>query len=108
MVADKSFDITRVITIPRMITQDKIAADNTEEKIPVAPPTQNMVIMAIIVGKRPLHGTKLFVIMAIRRSLGESMIRQPMIPAALQPNPMHMTEEIYAGPSGSSVDASIL
>ena len=39
---------------------------------------------------RPLQGTKLLVIMAIRRSRGESMMRQPTIPAALQPKPMHM------------------
>ena len=97
MVADNSFDMTSVIKIPKMITPDRIAADNTEENAPEAPPTKNMVIMAIMVGNRPLHGTKLFVIMAISRSLGESMIRQPMIPAALHPNPMHMTTEIYAG-----------
>ncbi len=47
-------------------------------------------------GNLPLQGTKLLVIMAIRRSLGESMIRQPTMPAALHPKPMHMTAEIYA------------
>ncbi len=108
MVADNSFDMRSVIKIPRMITPDRIAADNTEENAPEAPPTKNMVIMAIMVGKRPLHGTKLLVIMAISRSLGESMIRQPMIPAALHPNPMHMTAEIYARPFPSSVGASTL
>lgn len=40
--------------------------------------------------KRPLQGTKLFVKIAIKRSLGESIIRQPTIPAALHPNPMQM------------------
>lgn len=75
---------------------DKIPADNTVENDPVAPPIKNMVIIAIMVGKRPLQGTKLLVIIAIRRSLGESMIRQPTIPAALQPKPMHMLEIIYA------------
>jgi hypothetical protein len=37
--------------------------------------------------------------MAIKRSLGESMIRQPTIPAALHPKPMHMSKEIYASHS---------
>jgi hypothetical protein len=55
-------------------------------------------------GNLPLQGTKLFVIIAIKRSLGESMIRQPTIPAALHPKPMHMSEEIYA--SGSLFDGS--
>jgi hypothetical protein len=47
-------------------------------------------------GNLPLQGTKLLVIMAISRSLGESIIRQPTMPAALHPNPMHMSAEIYA------------
>lgn len=37
-----------------------------------------------------MQGTKLLVKMAISLSLGESMIRHPTQPAALQPNPMHM------------------
>ena len=37
-----------------------------------------------------LHGTKLFVNMAINLSLGESIILHPVTPQALQPNPMHM------------------
>ena len=41
-------------------------------------------------GNRPLQGTKLLVRMAMSRSRGESMIRQPTTPAALQPKPMHM------------------
>ena len=47
-------------------------------------------IMAINAGNLPLHGTKLFVIMAISRSRGESMIRHPVTPAALHPNAMHI------------------
>ena len=42
-------------------------------------------------GKRPLQGTKLLVRMAMSRSRGESMMRQPSHhPAALQPKPMDM------------------
>ena len=37
-----------------------------------------------------LHGTKLFVSIAINLSLGESIILHPVTPHALQPNPMHM------------------
>ena len=96
MVTERILDITRVMKIPRRIIPDRIPADKIVENDPVAPPIKNMVIIAIMVGKRPLQGTKLLVIIAIRRSLGESIIRQPTIPAALQPKPMHMWEEIYA------------
>ena len=51
---------------------------------------RQMVMTAIKVGKRPLQGTKLLVRIASSRSRGESMIRHPTTPAALQPKPMHM------------------
>ena len=54
------------------------------------PAMKNMVISAINVGKRPLQGTRLLVMMASSRSLGELMIRHPTTPAALQPKPMAM------------------
>ena len=41
---------------------------------------------------RPLHGTKLLVSMAMSRSRGESMMRHPTTPAALQPKPMHILD----------------
>ena len=40
-----------------------------------------------------MQGTKELVRMAMSRSLGESMMRQPTIPAALQPKPMHMVRD---------------
>src|SRR5690606_9226510 len=46
-------------------------------------------------GKRPLQGTKLLVIMAISFSLGESMIRAEITPAALQPKPMLMVRACF-------------
>ena len=49
----------------------------------------------ISVGKRPLQGTKQFVRMAIRRSLGDSMMRQAVTPAALQPKPMHIVNACF-------------
>lgn len=42
-----------------------------------------------------LHGTKLFVMIAINLSLGESIILHPVTPHALQPNPMHIEVTIW-------------
>ena len=50
----------------------------------------NIVATDIKNGNLPLHGTKLFVNIAISLSLGESIILQPVTPHALQPNPMHI------------------
>jgi hypothetical protein len=41
-------------------------------------------------GSRPLQGIKLFVMIAISLSLGESIILAPVTPTAPQPIPMHM------------------
>lgn len=54
-----------------------------------------MVERAINVGNRPLQGTKLFVMVAISRSLGESIILQAITPAALQPKPIHMVRACF-------------
>ena len=54
----------------------------------MAVPTKNMDIIAIRVGNRPLQGTKLLVIIAMSRSRGELMMRQLIMPAALQPKPI--------------------
>ena len=43
----------------------------------------------ISVGNRPLQGTMALVRMANSRSRGESIIRQPVTPTALHPNPIH-------------------
>ncbi len=56
---------------------------------------KNADAMAIIVGNLPLQGTKLLVIIAISLSLGESIILHPIIPAALQPNPMHIERHCF-------------
>ena len=42
-----------------------------------------------------MHGTKLFVSIAIKRSRGESIILQPTTPAALQPKPIHMVNACF-------------
>ena len=54
-----------------------------------------MEISVIIVGNRPLHGTKLFVSMASNLSRGESIILQPTTPAALQPKPIHIVSACF-------------
>ena len=58
-------------------------------------PTINSEISDISVGNRPLHGTNPFVTAAMRRSRGESIIRHPVTPAALQPNPMHIVNACF-------------
>ena len=52
--------------------------------------TRKAIVIAIIAGKRPLQGTRLFVIIPSIRSRFESIIRQPTTPAALQPKPIHI------------------
>ena len=66
-----------------------------EENNPLVFPDRKISIIVIKRGRRPLQGMKLLVSMAIRRSLGESMMRQPVIPAALQPNPMAMVSACF-------------
>lgn len=51
--------------------------------------------MQIKNGNLPLHGTNAFVIIDINFSLGESIILQPITPAALQPNPMHIVSACF-------------
>ena len=69
---------------------------NPVNTIPTTVPTAKTVpraakkseAMAMRVGKRPLHGTKVLVRMAISRSRGDSMMRVEITPAALHPKPM--------------------
>lgn len=89
-VLDKNFDTANVVKMPSKITRDKINDDRNEEPNPTAPPTKKRLIMQISVGNLPLQGTKLLVIIAIKRSLGESIILHPITPQALHPKPMHM------------------
>lgn len=88
-VLDKSQDEKNVMKIPSSMAAASKRARDKEVKSPV-PAAKNMVRTAKIVGNLPLQGTRLLVSMAIRRSLGESMMRQPVTPAALHPKPMHM------------------
>ena len=90
IVFDKILDITNVMTIPRIITNMTAIVDTIDAPIPPIVPAINIVAMVIKNGNLPLHGTKLFVNMAINLSLGESIILQPVTPQLLHPNPMHM------------------
>ncbi len=95
-VLDNNLLIANVSMTPNIMTPVNISVDSKEPVNPVAMlPTKNMDIMEIIVGKRPLQGTKLLVSIAIIRSLGESMILQPTTPAALQPNPIHIVSACF-------------
>ena len=73
----------------------RIREEKKELKNPPDTPTKNIVIIAIKVGNRPLHGTKLLVSMANNRSLGESIILQPTTPAALHPKPIHIVNACF-------------
>ena len=88
-VCESILDTRNVRSIPNIITAVKISMDII--LLPkIIPPVKNMVIIAIKVGNLPLHGMKLLVMIAISRSLLESIILAPVTPTALHPNPMQM------------------
>lgn len=89
-VFESSFDTPKVAKIPRNTTAVRITADITELPKPTVVPMKNRVISVIIAGYLPLQGAKVLVIIAIRRSFGESIILVPVTPAALQPKPIHI------------------
>lgn len=90
MVCDSVQDMTKVAAIPKRTRPVIVKAATRVSYSEATEPPTKMVAMAIRVGKRPLQGTKLLVRIAMSRSRGESIIRQETIPAALQPNPMHV------------------
>ena len=91
MVDERSLDAMSVNITPSSITAARMSAQTTEGS-PV-PAEKNTVITVTRAGKRPLHGMKAFVSMAMRRSFSESIILAPTTPAALQPSPMHMVSD---------------
>ena len=93
-VFESIFEIISVINIPINTKAVSISAETTEEKN-VPSEAKNIAIIAINVGNLPLHGTKLFVSVAISRSLGESIILQPTTAAALHPKPMHIVSACF-------------
>ena len=89
-VRESSRVTPKVTPTPSRISPVSISAERSDRPAPAAVPTKKMRIRLTSVGNRPLQGTKLLVRMASSRSLGESIMRQPTTPAALQPNPMQM------------------
>lgn len=81
IVLDSNLDIRNVNTTPTKMKIVKAKELNIELEI------INMEIMEINRGKRPLHGMKELVKMAINLSRGESIILAPVTPTALQPKP---------------------
>ena len=94
-VLDKIFDDTKVIKIPSITVLSIIITPTIEENAPVLFPIKNIVIIEIIVGNLPLHGTNEFVNIAINLSRGESIILAPVTPQALQPNPIHIVKACF-------------
>ena len=89
-VAESRQEERNVRATPSTITPVSSTEESSVRSAPALAPTKNIAMIAMMVGKRPLQGTKLFVSIAMRRSRGLSMMRQPITPAALQPKPMHM------------------
>ena len=92
---DNILDIKKVILIPKTITKSNIIVDTKDFNGPIKYPEKNIVIIAISIGNLPLQGTKLFVIIPISLSLGESIILHPTIPAALHPKPIHIVKACF-------------
>lgn len=83
-VFESIFETKSVMSTEKATNPVRIAAPSREESV------KNIAISAIIAGSLPLQGIKLFVIMEMSLSRGESMILEPVTPTAPQPIPMHM------------------
>lgn len=93
-VADNILVDINVKATESIMTKVKTKASS---RLPKNPPsvTKNIEIIAIMAGKRPLQGTKLLVIIARILSRFESIILQPVTPAALQPKPIHIVSACF-------------
>src|SRR5690554_1762888 len=91
MVLDKRFETKRVMDTPSTMA-NRIKSVAVKEENSPALLAIKILDRIIRVGKRPLQGTKLLVMIAINCSRGESIILQEITPAALQPNPIHMVK----------------
>lgn len=69
--------------MPSRITSSTASDEMIEEVKPVKKLPIKILEMVIRIGKRPLQGTNALVKIAIRRSLGESIILQPTIPCSI-------------------------
>lgn len=88
-VDESSFEYIIVTTIPRSMNITSMRPAAAPLKAPI-PAVKNIIMSIISVGKRPLQGMNELVTAAMTRSLGDSMMRQPVTPQALHPSPIHM------------------
>ena len=79
--------------MPNSIMRVIITAGIILEKLALEAKNKEDIIISV--GNLPLQGTKLFVTVAISFSLGESIILQPITPAALHPSPIHMVRHCF-------------
>src|SRR3990172_3630327 len=94
-VLDNIHEARNVNATPINTTPTTVPAAMKEVRAGGKEAATKTVASIIKVGKRPLHGTKLFVRMAINRSRGESITRVAITPAALHPNPMAMVRDCF-------------
>lgn len=87
MVTERVFDKSKATTAPP-------TTDRRSPMLEMSAEEDSTAMQAMIIGSRPLHGMRELVIIAIRLSRGESMMRQPVTPTALQPSPISMVREI--------------
>ena len=82
IVFDSRADTIKVAIIPTKVMMASIAAA-TREDVAGYNPAKKIVAISIMVGHRPLQGTKLLVRMAISRSRGELMLLQEIMRARI-------------------------
>ncbi len=87
-VRESSHEMAKVSTMPSTATVTTASAETSPARCAGATLPTKIVATRICVGQRPLQSAKLFVMMAMSRSRGLSMMRAATTPAALQPQPM--------------------
>ena len=92
-------EIAKVNVIPSKIIRHTTAVETrllvTDPLVTTIVPLKNTVAIVIRKGNLPLQGTKQFVRIAISLSLLDAIILQPVTPAALQPNPIHIVKACF-------------
>ena len=83
-------EAAKVIPMAKTMMAVSSSAARAELPAPEDSPRKKMELKDISAGNLPLQGTKQLVMMAISLSRGESMMRQPVTPVALQPKPIIM------------------